>query len=500
MFFSAKKRIIKPIGRLFRRRPWVILLVALVMFVSFTTAVVYEQYVINQDNLAKYLPPDTVFYFHANTLKSSFVNKSWVDFFSRHARFRKIWLDGWEEKYFSSWPRLNGSDHQEVAFALLPKTDSWQPVLLLFLKSDRGIEESIRKWRASGWHVARLDNVITVSQEPFYQWNTGEANLAKVLIRKKIPLANQFYVYLNKDNSDEWLPSLADNKFLLKFLSYWQKSESWAWYFFVRDNGLLITDNPSLLGGVNLKSKEQWIDNISGENVLLLKKVDLRSIWYLASENKDFLSGTSFDLLRIADKMRSRYGFDVLNSLILKQSAPANIYIGNFINYNSVLSQGKSEVSYIFEIPVSFNFSLPTWENFLKTAAGFSFPVEVEKVLPDGTKYRVKQARDLKKFNIKRESLAQGPVLNSVVMEGEEWNWHYVYNQGKLLVGNDKEMLISLLSGQIDKNTNTKDGSFCPIGEGSYIKYLPDFSKAAELGVDFILINQTNLGFLICAQ
>ncbi len=495
MFFLKKKSFLKVISRLFKKRPWVILVVALVMFVSFTTAVVYEQYVMNQDNLAEYLPPDTVFYFHANTLKSSFINKSWSDFFSTHPRFKKIWLNNWEEKYFPSWPRLNGSDHQEVAFALVPKGNSWQPILLLFLRSDQGINESISKWQAEGWRVARLDNVVAVSRQSFYQWNTGQANLAKVLVNKRIPLANQFYVYFAKDKIEQWLPSLTDNKLLLDFFSYWEDSNQSAWYFFVRQNGLLITDNPSLLAEVKWKNKTEWIDQLSGEDTILLKNINLRLVWDFLLKNQKFLARTKFDLLKIYHKIRSRYGFDVLNSLILKSSGPANIYIGNF----GGIFNNNSKTSYIFEFPVSYDFPLSAWEDFFKTAAGFYFPVEIEKKLPDGTKYRVKQARDPKSLNIKRKNFKNIFVLNSIVVDDIVWDWFYVYKSGRLWVANDKDMLISILSGQV-KKTKKQDYSFCPISAGSYLEFLPDFNNASRLGINFILISQNDLGLLICAQ
>ena len=78
----------KILRKLFSRKPWIILIVALVIFAAFTTAIVYEQYVMNQDNFAKFLPSETVLYAHGNTLVSSQVYRPFDKFFEFHPFFK----------------------------------------------------------------------------------------------------------------------------------------------------------------------------------------------------------------------------------------------------------------------------------------------------------------------------------------------------------------------------------------------------------------------------
>jgi len=487
--FLQKKNILQQV---FRRKSWIILAIALVIFVSFTTTVVYEQYVMNQDNLAQYLPADTVFYLHGNTLKSSFVYRSFADFIVKHPRFKAVWLEDWEDRYLSLWPPINGSDHQEIAFALVPRADGFQPIMLLFLKSDKGIGESIVKWQVDGWQVSRIDDVVAVSRQSFFQWNTGKANLARILAKKKIPLANQFYAYMDVSNYKKWLPQITNNSYLFKMFEYWGDSQSL--YAFIRDNNLLITDNPSILGEGFIKEEQNWVDGLNETDSLALKNIDLRQVADFMLENNSFFAGTVLSPRNLINKMRIKYDFDVLNDLILKLDGPANIYIKGMESF--VLDQGK-QVAYILDLPVSDSFVLANWEEFLKNAASFSFPVEVEKKLPDGSSYKVMQARANKDINISREEMSTGIVLNYVTYQDLQWDWYYIYTQGRLRVANNRDLLVSTV---LSKARLTQAKSRCPIVENKYIKFFPSFLKAGKLGFNKLMLSQGKSGSVLCIQ
>lgn len=479
--------------KLFPRRLVIILLVALVIFVAFTTSIIYEHYTVNHDNLAKYLPPDTVFYAHGNLLASSQVYRSIDKFFELHPFFRVRLFQYLNSQTLDLWPRVSGLPTQEIAYALVPVAGDYQPVLLLLATDEDKYIHNLNYWQGTGWQAHGLDKVVIVSPVGYSSWRPAGKTLESFFKDNKILTVNQFYLYLNLSNYPDWINKITTNPLGLELVEQWSKTANQKLIYVIgQGNSLNLTDDLAFFASAEPDRPRSWVDSIGGRDILLMKNVAVQELGDFLTTHNALFSEMGFDANELIRLAKVKYDFDVLSDLILKTRGGWDVAIRWERIENDEIAR-----HYLFGFEVDDSFDFTAWNDLLRLTLAYRHPARVESSLPDGSRYTEWRAELHPGLEIRKIAVLKNYEIFQAWAAAEPSVWLYAKAGNQLLVSNNERLLTGVINQTIIWPSQDSD---CQRLGSSYI-YVDFVSEWSEqIGLGNLLLNMKDNKFSFCIQ
>lgn len=478
--------------RLMRSRQLMVLTLIVLIFLTISTSIVFERYVLHQDNLIAVLPPATGVYAHFNTSKHHHVAEQLRQFVALHPMLHEQWGDEVLAEILSHWPPVEGIAVQEVGYALVPVEHRWEPVLLLFTDAEHIMTQQI-VWEAQDWHVTVLDAVVVVSRAPYSLWQPDSITLRDTVHEIGRPTSNVNYVYANLKESPSWLPSISQHPVLSTLTTVLtQEADKKVFSITVRDSLLALSDQTTPLATPQISPAASWVDRVAREEVLVLKHIAIQQLYQVLAGYEDLYPGVIQDVFTVT-RFNAKYGipFETVVTWFEDKATMAFFWDAGRGRFSDV----------VMSIPISDSFDIREWESLMLQAASFAYPDKVSKQLPDGTYFTELVAQPHNELRIQELSNTNGigvfGVGAEVDAEQELWDWVYAFHNSELYLANSEPALSTLLSGSGGVVSHSHP---CLGISDSYI--FIDFPRelAQSIGLDDVTVTMDNDLFTICTQ